>query len=1113
MDEASIFLEALKKPSPGERTAFLDRACGGNDELRRSVELLLRAHDKAGGFLADAPAPVGVTVDQTASETLSTIIGPYRLIEPIGEGGMGSVWMAQQTEPVKRLVAVKLIKAGMDSKQVIARFEAERQALALMDHPHIAHVFDGGATASGRPYFVMELVRGVPITAFCDQNQLGVRERLGLFVDVCQAVQHAHQKGIIHRDLKPSNVLVTLHDDRPVVKVIDFGVAKATGQQLTDRTLITNFAQMIGTPLYMSPEQAQMSGLDVDTRSDVYSLGVLLYELLTGTTPFDRERLRTAGYDEIRRIMREEEAARPSARISTLGEAAATVSASRRSDPKKLSRVIRGELDWVVMKALEKDRNRRYESASAFAADVQRYLHDEPVQAHPPSVRYRLGKYLRRNKGPLLAGSVISLALFGGLIGASYGSVEARKQKEVAALWQQAEVARGEAETARDGEAKAKREAEDAREKLAAVEYGRTMQVAHQEWRDNNLPVTLALLDSTRADLRGWEWRYVSRLCRSELLTLQGHTDTIRSASFSPDGARVVTASSDSTARVWDARTGAEVLTFRGHKHHVWSASFSPDGARVVTAGSDKTARVWDAKTGAGVLTLRGHTVGVGSASFSPDGARVVTASGDETAKVWDAKTGAVVLTLRGHTHFVKSASFGPDGARVVTASYDRTARVWDAKTGAEVLTLRHTGQVLTASFSPDGARVVTASYGCAVKVWDAKTGAEVLALQGHTDTILSVSFSTDGARIVTGSEDRTARLWDAGTGAEVLTLKHAGHVVAASLSPDGARVVTASGDRTAKVWDARTGVEPLTLRGHTGLIRSASFSPDGARVVTGGNDGSARVWDAKTGAMVLTLKHAAPVMAASLSPDGSRVLTGGGDSTAKVWDARTGAEVLTLRGHTFSVTAGSFSPDGARVVTASGDETAKVWDAKTGAEVLTLRGHTMTLTSASFSPDGARIVTASFDKTARVWDARTGAEVLALRGHTKEVRSASFSPDGSRVVTASSDETAKVWDAKTGAEVLTLRGHMRTIWWASFSPDGVRVVTAGNDWSARVWDARTGAEVLTLKGHLGPVTAALWSADGSRLLTVGDTTVKVWDATPVPKAEGIGGGQRASPP
>jgi serine/threonine protein kinase/tetratricopeptide (TPR) repeat protein len=425
----SIFCEARERPSAVERAAYLDQACGDDAVLRARVEALLRAEPEVGNFLrGDASPPVlDATADDRVTERPGTVIGPYKLLEQIGEGGFGVVFMAEQQQPIRRKVALKVLKPGMDTRQVVARFEAERQALALMDHPNIAHVYDGGTTASSRPYFVMELVRGVPVTDFCDQNRQSIRERLELFINVCQAVQHAHQKGIIHRDIKPSNVLVTLQDDQPLVKVIDFGIAKATGQQLTDKTLFTNFAQMIGTPLYMSPEQAQMTSLDVDTRSDVYSLGVLLYELLTGTTPFDKERLRTVGYDEIRRIIREEEPPKPSTRISTMGRAATTASANRKSESRKLSQLFRGELDWIVMKALEKDRNRRYETASAFAADVQRYLNDEPVQACPPSAWYRFRKFARRNKTVLMTSTMVACALVVGTAIATWQAIRARQ--------------------------------------------------------------------------------------------------------------------------------------------------------------------------------------------------------------------------------------------------------------------------------------------------------------------------------------------------------------------------------------------------------------------------------------------------------------------------------------------------------------------------------------------------------------------------------------------------------------------------------------------------------------------------------------------------------------
>jgi serine/threonine protein kinase/Tfp pilus assembly protein PilF len=412
--EQSIFLAAVEKPTAVERAAYLDQACASSPELRSEVEALLAAHERLPAAHTSAAADLNSTSTFTS---LGTIIGRYKILEPIGEGGYGTVFMAEQTSPVHRKVALKIIKAGMDTRQVIARFEAERQALALMDHPNIAKVFDAGVTETGRPYFVMELVKGVPITKYCDEHRLTPRDRLELFMPVCHAVQHAHQKGIIHRDLKPTNVLVALYDGKPVPKVIDFGVAKATGQQLTERTMFTGFGDVIGTPEYMSPEQAELNQLDIDTRSDIYSLGVLLYELLTGTTPIEHKRVKQAALLEVLRVIREEEPPKPSTRLST-AEGLASIAANRGVEPKKLSGLMHGELDWIVMKALEKDRSRRYETANGFAMDVQRYLADEPVLACPPSVGYRLRKFARRNKAALaFTGLVllIILTLTGGI--------------------------------------------------------------------------------------------------------------------------------------------------------------------------------------------------------------------------------------------------------------------------------------------------------------------------------------------------------------------------------------------------------------------------------------------------------------------------------------------------------------------------------------------------------------------------------------------------------------------------------------------------------------------------------------------------------------------------
>jgi non-specific serine/threonine protein kinase/serine/threonine-protein kinase len=452
-----LFLAAADLHSAGERLALLDRECGSDVELRQQLEALLRAHDDSAG-VPDAGDDAGPSeAPRPPAEDVGTRIGPYKLLQQIGEGGMGTVYMAEQDEPVHRHVALKIIKPGMDSQQIIARFEAERQALALMDHPNIAKVFDAGTTASGRPYFVMELVKGMPLTRFCDERRLGLRERLELTVPVSQAVQHAHQKGIIHRDLKPSNVLVALYDGRPVPKVIDFGLAKATGPKLTERTLFTVFGAVVGTLEYMAPEQAEVNQLDVDTRADIYSLGVLLYELLTGSTPLERGRLKKAALLEVLRLIREHEPPRPSVRLSSL-ETLASVAAMRSTEPAKLTKLVRGELDWIVMKCLEKDRERRYETATGLARDLERYLADEPVQACPPSAAYRLRKLARRHRTALLTAAAFAGLLLVAVVVSTWQAVEARRAEAVAvterdqkdAQWRRAEAAEASAKAERD---------------------------------------------------------------------------------------------------------------------------------------------------------------------------------------------------------------------------------------------------------------------------------------------------------------------------------------------------------------------------------------------------------------------------------------------------------------------------------------------------------------------------------------------------------------------------------------------------------------------------------------------------------------------------------------
>ena len=650
----TIFSEAAGLASDEARARYLDEACAGEPALRSEVEAMLAAQVEAGDFLE---RPLLGEGPPQADEGVGTRIGPYRILGPIGEGGFGMVYLAEQETPVRRRVALKILKAGMDTKQVIARFEAERQALAMMDHPHIAKVFDAGTTdggksevrvsrsegevkdfdlrpsdfplSCGRPYFVMEWVPGTKITSFCDLARLGVADRLRLFIQVCLAVQHAHQKGIIHRDLKPSNVLVTLRDGMPVPKVIDFGIAKATtGEPLTDKTVFTAFEQFLGTPAYMSPEQAEMNGVDIDTRSDIYSLGVLLYELLTGTTPFDARELASQGIDAMRRTIREKEPVRPSTRltreVARLGSrsvpastAVPGVEALGRSRLREQIKLVRGDLDWIVMKCLEKDRTRRYETASGLATDLMRYLENEPVLARPPSTVYRLQKALRRHKLAFATGLAVVTSLLVGLAVSLRSTVEARRE--------------------RDNATSARRQAEH-------QVYVSSLREARLAWEDNNFARLRQILADTRNHPeRGFEWWYWQRQAHLDLKTLRGHLAPVIAVAFSSDGRRAVTGSFDTTARVWDTEQGTQLMILRGHYREVRAACFAPDGRHILTASADKTARLWDITRRREFRTLEGrtplerHTQSVVRVAYSPDSQRIVTGSWDGTAKVWSA--------------------------------------------------------------------------------------------------------------------------------------------------------------------------------------------------------------------------------------------------------------------------------------------------------------------------------------------------------------------------------------------------------------------------------------------------------------------------------------------
>jgi WD40 repeat protein/serine/threonine protein kinase len=1143
-DAEAVFFAALERGTAPERAAYVEGACVGRPELLQRVRELIQSHEESRGPL-DAPPPgLGATVSVAPlTERPGMKVGPYKLLQQIGEGGMGVVYMAEQEEPVRRKVALKIIKPGMDSAQVIARFEAERQALSLMDHPNIARVLDAGTTETGRPYFVMELVHGVPVTNFCDDHKLTPRERLALFVPVCQAIQHAHQKGIIHRDLKPSNVLVTLYDDKPVPKVIDFGVAKAVEQRLTERTLFTQFGALVGTFEYMSPEQAEMNALGVDTRSDIYSLGVLLYELLTGTTPLEKVRLRQAALDELVRLIKEEEPPRPSARLSSSGNLP-KIAAARKTEPAKLSKLVRGEIDWIVMKCLEKDRARRYETANGLARDVERYLKDEPVEACPPSAGYRLRKLLRKHRTAALTTAAIVLASVVAVVGQTINIVRAQNA-EAEANRQRAAAVESEQQAQRERD-----DARDARESLRQTLYASNMQLAQAAWEANNVTQVLDLLKRERPgpgedDLRGFEWHYWQRQCRTEIRSVRFPVPLGFFASLSPDGQRFVyplrkemSGGKDLTIRTWDtdtARELASVVPFPGEGLSTFGRPvFSADGRYLALAAGrlagrrDGRLKVWDSRTGHDVLNLKGLRSLPRGPALDGTGKRLATAwpAADDQRKdwevtIWDVGTGKELRTLplrSGNEILVVGLAFTPDGTRLAAQTIPQEirtgvrgteVRVWDTATGKELF-CRKGFSGGTLAFSPDG-RSLAAGMGeevgrpAVVNLWDGTTGEERLTLTGLTGRLRCLAFSADGARLAAGGGDGVVRIWDlAGRNAPGVVAPertwrgYSTPLVGVAFSGDGRLLFAAGGDGVVKVWDTTARAEPLTqtVPGSqlTATAATATATHFAALWEPSRGNHVVKVWD-RTGRVLFTTKYTRPNVRfdyereAKLSPDGARLALSMNDEVAD---------------------GGREKPAGA----------VRVWDVLTGKELFRLDSDTGPIHVHDFSPDGRRLLTTHkrFSREVRdelgqlkVWDVTAGKELqsFAVPGFA----SAAFSPDGRRVAARiysqrpdKRDGELRVWDAETGQELLRRKGPHGHGWTLAWNSDGTLLATAvgtlNGPFEVVVLDAATGRERFALTGHRGQVAQLLFSPDGRRLVSAGSSPgipggeVKVWETT-----------------
>jgi serine/threonine protein kinase/WD40 repeat protein len=1159
MTDESVFAAALAIPRPADRAAYLENACAGKPALRREVEALLSAH--AADNPLDRPlADLAATGDHDATDAgppaaeVGDRIGPYRLMEQIGEGGFGLVFVAEQTEPVRRKVALKVLKPGMDTRDVVARFEAERQALALMDHPNIAKVLDAGRTPAGRPYFVMELVRGVQITDYCDSQRLPPKERLALLVQVCQAVQHAHQKGVIHRDIKPSNVLVTMIDGKPVPKVIDFGVAKAVGQSLTDKTVYTRFAQILGTPLYMSPEQAEMSGVDVDTRTDVYALGVLLYELLTGTTPFDRDRFRRAAFDEIRRIIREEDPPRPSTRLSSLGQTLTDVSAQRGTDPGRLAGLIRGELDWIVMKCLEKDRNRRYETASGLARDLQRFLEGGTVEACPPTFGYRLRKLYRRNRAAVWVAALVLGLTYVGASGIYFAyrravHAEARlaeQRDEALASEERAIAATREAAQERDKVAESNASLRALADRQRRTLYASEMNLAQAAWESGDARRTLELLlhwapKPGEEDLRGFEWHYWNRQAHQEkrAVRLQGLTPEDREmgleGAISPDGTRVAAAVRSRnprawSLRVWDTSSGREI--WRGAPvsgSFEWCA-FSENGRRILTNqwifGPKETkaeSHVWDSADGK-LLYNPGpcHVFSASFASLSADGEQLTI---DEREGDGNLQRITAVRIIR--------VSDGREIARMPVESENVTRHL---------VIGRDDGRVLLDRTQEGGKHQLT--------LFERAGGRQIFSVdlardQVAYDACLSPGADEFAVRFTSHRTDEHVDIFDAHDGRRLSRHQLPGRRL--GYSP-GASSMSRVASRLAVVQTTHAIVYDLERTGDSVTSPSASFEHEfeiaavllatsGSRLVTLDKVGVVREWNLNPPPSLKTPFWGADGSGFSINADGSRRFffsnggPGGEDLEPRIVD-RAGRQVGNRlapmpRGMWFTPEAASADGQTRAIVIRQekGEGLAIFWDLARGRERCRIPLGPGLWEEIAVAPDGSRAALIGspaelenrrhLSHFVRILDVNTGAVVwTSEKQHDSGFfQGICFDPSGRHLVVSRGSETGDDWaivwyDAQTMNEAARLPVGSRAIVGA-YSPDGRLVAVRDQRQSfldtgsirvgvfsvESVLRGEQPASLYQLTGSMRQFVHIIFSPDGSRLLADGQGAIRLWDS------------------
>jgi serine/threonine protein kinase/WD40 repeat protein len=908
MKEREIFEAALAIDDEAQRELFLREACNENLELRKRVEGAVKAHRQLGSFLERPAADFDATADLPGLEQPGQMIGPYKLRERIGAGGMGVVWAADQKQPLRRRVALKLIKPGMDSEQILARFEMEREALAMMDHPNIARVLDAGTTPQGRPFFAMELIRGVPITEYCDAHSISIPVRLKMFTQVCSAVQHAHQKGIIHRDIKPLNVLVTEKDGRPTPKIIDFGVAKAIRQPLTEQSVYSGVFQAIGTVAYMSPEQAGLSATDIDSRADVYGLGVLLYELLTGDTPFDKKNLASAALDEACRIIREEDPPKPSLTISTMGERASAVSKMRGTDPANLGKLVRGDLDWIVMKALEKDRNRRYESASNLNDDINRYLIGEPVSVSPPSQIYRFRRFCRRNKGMVTAIAIIAVTLIvcttvSTHLAFKWRQSDRKAQERLAKLQKQSTQLADTNERLDDSIRSLKK----SQYEQTQVSYSLAMMSAYMEWANANPVAVERLLGEAKSYLGavnanpGVEWNLLWNQVQLDFAdhagTTLARTGPFVSFEFSPDSCQLAIPVSDSGIHLINLSTYERKqvdvpLTESGEKSTPVSATFS-NGGDLFAYGVRMRANAGQVT----VMELNGSVLQVVDTDFEPwrmrfsnDGSRLEAWSAYPAQNTTEAKK-----TIWSDASRKLSDPGGPKirSPNLADPSRRRAIKLHDAESGNFIKQILESADVETHRLSPDGTHMATLSLEGRVKLWDLRQiRKSVTTAQPHW--FIPLVCSPDGETIVMAYETGSIKLWNPHSG-ETSLIKdaHSGYMAGLAVTDDGRVLASGGFDGKVHLWDLHAQKHMQQIGAVEQEVWAVAFSDDGRYIAAGGDQGEIHVWDCESGELiqVLTDPGKLEILGIEFLPSGDRLLAcsgGYGGGTLKCWDIDT---------------------------------------------------------------------------------------------------------------------------------------------------------------------------------------------------------------------------------